>query len=475
RIFLVTIGSFTYAYASSIIGTTLAQPSFIEYFDMDKRSNAADISGAINGVFQAGGFFGALACILIADKFGRRIAIFIASMLATLGGALQAGSVHIAMYLAMRVVSGLGVGALITMVPLYLAEVAAPEVRGRVVGTTGIMIGVGYSSASWMGFAFYFVNASNKQWRIPIALQCVPALVLAIGVWWLPESPRWLLLNDRADEAHRIFYQAQPAHNTHEVADNSEFELLQRQIMQEKTYPTAFSDLFTNPGMRKRTLLGFLSLFGSQAAGTQVINNYGSSLYAGLGYNTTNTLLIQSCWITTIIFGNVINTVALDKFGRKPLFVLGFAGCAASLIGESVSVAHYQSTASHSAAVAAVFFLFLEVAVFSSTIDATSYVYPSEIFPTPLRAKGMAVSAAGLFLASLIILIPAPTAFENIQWRYYIVFTILSSVMANMGYKTKQKSLEEISALFGQYTPQTTDVEKDNKGSITMVEDCNHG
>lgn len=82
-------------------------------------------------------------------------------------------------------------GALITLTPLYLAEVAAAEIRGRVVGTTGIMIGVGYASANWIGFAFYFVNESGAQWRVPTAIQCIPPLLLALGIWWLPESPRW--------------------------------------------------------------------------------------------------------------------------------------------------------------------------------------------------------------------------------------------------------------------------------------------
>lgn len=104
------MGSLTYAYASSIIGTTLAQPSFIHYFGLDKRSNTPQLSGAINGVFQAGGFIGALACIPIADNYGRRIGLFLAALLAILGGALQAGSVNVAMYIAMRVISGLAVG-----------------------------------------------------------------------------------------------------------------------------------------------------------------------------------------------------------------------------------------------------------------------------------------------------------------------------------------------------------------------------
>jgi MFS family permease len=104
------LGSFTYAYASSIIGTTLAQPSFISFFGLDKRSNAPELAGAINGVFQAGGLIGALACIPIADNYGRRMGLLVASLLSVLGGALQAGSVHIAMYIAMRCISGFGAG-----------------------------------------------------------------------------------------------------------------------------------------------------------------------------------------------------------------------------------------------------------------------------------------------------------------------------------------------------------------------------
>ena len=110
RIFLVTLGSLTYAYASSIIGTTLAQPSFIQYFHMDTRSNANQLAGAINGVFQAGGLIGALASIPVADKYGRRMGLFVASVLAVIGGALQAGSVNIAMYITMRLISGFSVG-----------------------------------------------------------------------------------------------------------------------------------------------------------------------------------------------------------------------------------------------------------------------------------------------------------------------------------------------------------------------------
>lgn len=139
--------------------------------------------------------------------------------------------------------------------------------------------------------------------------------------------------------------------------------MLHAQILQEKQNSIKFKDLFVNPTLRKRTVIGFLSLFGSQAAGTQVINNYGPSLYAGLGFDKTKTLLVQCGWITTIIFGNIINALVLDKFGRRPLFLFGFAGCVAALIGECAAIARFQGTGGNSSAVAAVFFLFLEVAM----------------------------------------------------------------------------------------------------------------
>lgn len=82
-------------------------------------------------------------------------------------------------------------GALVTLVPLYQSEIAPPAIRGLLVGTHGVVIVIGYITASWIGFGFYFVNASGAQWRIPLAVQCIPPLALVSGVMFVPESPRW--------------------------------------------------------------------------------------------------------------------------------------------------------------------------------------------------------------------------------------------------------------------------------------------
>lgn len=276
---LTASGSLTYGYCASIIATTLGQPSFIAYFELDIRSNAANLEGAINGLFQTGGLFGALSCTGTADWLGRRKAIFVASVFAVIGGALQAGSVNIAMYIVMRFITSLGIGALVTLVPLYQSEISPPRMRGLLVGMHGTLICVGYALASWIGFGFYFVDASGAQWRIPLAIQCLPPLMLAAGIMFLPESSRWLLAQDCTEEAY-IAFKATRAEKSDtllqdEYAIQAEFEVLHGQLVHEKQNAVTLLGMFRQPSLRKRCIIGWLTLFGAQGTATLVINTYG--------------------------------------------------------------------------------------------------------------------------------------------------------------------------------------------------------
>lgn len=145
----------------------------------------------MNGLYTAGGYFGTLISSCIAERLGRKKAIFAACITATVGGALQAGSVDLGMFIFVRFISGLGVGMMLVLIPLYQTEVSPPHSRGLMVGIHGICITYGYCSSSWVGFAFYFVNADGAQWRLPLAIQAIPPLLLSTGVLLLPESPRW--------------------------------------------------------------------------------------------------------------------------------------------------------------------------------------------------------------------------------------------------------------------------------------------
>ncbi|KAJ9256499.1 hypothetical protein DTO207G8_2502 [Paecilomyces variotii] len=477
-ILFVALGSFTYGYAASIISTTLAQPSFVSYFALDKRQDASNVEGAINGLFQAGGLFGALSCIATADWLGRRKAIFIGAVISVIGGALQAGSVDIAEYIAMRFITGVGIGALVVLIPLYQSEISPAKIRGLLVGTHGACICTGYSISSWIGLGFYFVSASGAQWRIPLALQCVAPLILSCGIMYLPESPRWLLARDRTEEAYRSFCLTQvDDENADEEALRNEFQLLRAQLIHEKHNAVSFIELFRRPSLRKRCMIGFLTMFGAQGTATLVINNYGPLLYGNLGFDNVLQIVMQAAWITVGAFGNAINALLVDRIGRVRMLMFGFAGCVIALVGECITLSIFQRTGQKEVASAAVFFLFLHIGCFSISTDATSYVYASEIFPTPVRAKGLSVSISGLFIATILFLQSAPTAFDQIGWKYYLVFICVTSVIFVCMWlffpETRQKSLEDIAVLFGdsEETLETLEtLEKTDGVEDTQVE-----
>lgn len=158
------------------------------------------------------------------------------------------------------------------------------------------------------------------------------------------------------------------------------------------------------------------------------ILDYGPSLYKALGFDSVSQLVIQGAWITVCPIGNFINSLIVDRVGRTRLLMAGFAGTISALVGECISLSIYNKTGSKAATSAAVFFLFWHIACFSVTCDATSYIYASEIFPTPVRAKGLAISVSGLFVATIIFLEAAPTAFANIGWKYYTVFIACTTI-----------------------------------------------
>ncbi|KIW36469.1 uncharacterized protein PV06_11284 [Exophiala oligosperma] len=466
-VLLVALGSLSYGYSASIISTTLGQPTFLSYFHLDRASNATQLIGAMNGLFQGGGLIGALSCFCLADNFGRKKALMAAALLTIIGGGLQSGSVHIAMYIVARLITGIAVGALLTLVPLYQSEIAPPQIRGLLVGMHGTMICAGYSLSSWVGFGFYFVDASGAQWRIPLAFQCVLPILLLSGLWLVPESPRWLLNNDRTDEALTCFTatRAESVDQEDTAGIDQEFQLLHSQIVRERRNRALWNDFFRKPSLRKRCLLGFGTMVAAQCTGTLVFANYSALLYHGLGFSVIRQLLMQSIWITCSFVCNGLCALIVDRVGRVRLLTIGLIGCLSSLIGEMTTLAVYEKTGSRAVASGAVFFLFWQLFWYGCCVDANTYIYTSEIFPTHLRARGLGVSISGLFASSIIFVESAPTAFADVGYKYYALFVSLNTIAIFVVYftfpETKGKRLEDIAAIFGDHiTLEDTNMER---------------
>ncbi|KAI1613535.1 general substrate transporter [Exophiala viscosa] len=460
-VYLVTFGSLTYGYNSAIIGSVIGLPSFFDYFHINEKTSAGSrITGATNGLFAGGGLLGCWFITWLADKVGRKRSIQITASICIVAAAIQAGSVHIAMFLVGRFMMGFGAGMVNVITPLYQSEISPAKTRGRMVGSHGFILCVGYGLAGWTGYGCYFIDNQVAQWRLCLALQVVPPLGLLIGSPFLPESPRHLVAHDNQDKAFSILKRLHHVPGDDEdVLAREELYQIQKQLDLEKRegwrqgWVKGWILLFQRKSYRKRLLFGFLLLGLVQSTGCLVINNYQVLLYNGLNLYGSMPLMLYALWDTWAAIMNFINALLLDRVGRIPVMVVGQIGCAISVAGFTACLARYGGTDNKLGNGFGVFFLYLFVTFFGGSMDASSYVYSSEIFPTSIRAQGAGFSVSGLFCFSLIYTMSAPVAFNSIGWKYYLIFIIVPLFGAAFMYtcypETKGLALEEIAAKFG--------------------------
>ncbi|OCT51766.1 sugar transporter [Cladophialophora carrionii] len=448
--FFVALGSFTYGYNSSVMASVLGLPSFFSYFNIDVDTNSgSSITGAINGVYVAGGAIGCWTLYWLADRLGRKRCIQIISLLCILSAALQAGSVHIAMLLVARCLNGFGVGMINCIIPTYQSELAPASQRGRLVGAHGVLIVTGYSLGGFTGYGVYFESNPAIQWRLCLALQIVAPLMLLVGSPWIPESPRWLIARGRDAEGISILQKL------HATADDPEASTARDEYLQVKEQVQLEAgevthNIFTmmkRAHLRKRLLLGFFLQWLAQSSGVLVVFNYQILLYRNMGLTGSVPLLLLALYNALAAFMNFVNSLLVDHLGRIRIMTIGIIGCATMMILHTAMFATYAGGTNKVGNGFAIAFLFLFVFFYGGSLDATSYIYCSEIFPTAVRAQGVGFSVSGLFLSNLVYTQAAPTAFNNIGWRYYLVFIVVP--LAGLPFlvkfypETKGLSLEE--------------------------------
>ncbi|CAF9936030.1 hypothetical protein IMSHALPRED_010435 [Imshaugia aleurites] len=460
------IGSITYGYAASIIGQVIGQPQFYTYFDLAQKgpglSRTNTILGAMNGLFFAGGALGSLSIAYTASVFGRLRTIQIACLVCILGAALMAGAANVAMYLASRFIMGWGVGQMVCGVPLYQAELSPPKHRGFHVGLHGVALGLGYALTGFVGFGCYFDSTSTFQWRFPFAVQLIPTLILLSGSWKLPESPRWLLMKGRSDEAFRVIQKlhAQPDDPDDTFARKEFYQMTQQFALDEQKKQNLgvvhWWDYFKKASYRRRILIGCGATLSSACSGNLVVNNYQVTLYTGLGITGGIPILLFAIWNIVGMLGNIVAATALmDRFGRKICLLIGIAGTATCLAFEAALTKYFvgQDVPNRVGLGFGTFFIFSYVVFYATFIDAQQYVIVSEAFPMEFRSIGVALSLFAQTAAAALFVGVAPTSFTHIGWKFYLVFICLDVCTFTMVWvvfpETKGLSLEEINELFG--------------------------
>ncbi|TKA78689.1 hypothetical protein B0A55_04493 [Friedmanniomyces simplex] len=461
----VALGSTSCSYGLAILGSTVGQPSFYKSLGLAMQgepgyARTASLIGAFNGVGAAGACVGAIINSWSADALSRKLTIQIGAVILSLGAALCAASVNVGMFVFARLFAGVGIGMLVTCIPMYQAEVSTPESRGFMVSMHGIMFAVGYGLSSWIGYGVYFISAAGSDstfpWRFPLAFQAAPALLMLIGSPWLPYSPRWLMSQDRFEEAEAVLKRLhdRKGEDNHETAIK-EFYQMRKQLEQDRQVQASISrfEVFRTAANRKRALIVAAMMWFNMFTGVLIIANYAVLLFTQLGLTGSTPLLLLAIWITISFPGNVITALFIDKWGRRKFMLVGATGIEVALILECVLQAVYTGSTNAAGQKAAIFPIFLFICFWSSCFDATQYLYMSEIFPTAIRGQGTAVGMANQFAAQIIILVAGPIALNNIGWKFFLVMACPTAVYIPVIYfffpETQNRSLEDINAEFG--------------------------
>ncbi|RFU28546.1 hypothetical protein B7463_g7790, partial [Scytalidium lignicola] len=169
----VTVGAYTYGFNNSVIAPVYGMPGFFQYFGLSAEAGnqrTASIIGAANGLFFSGGMLGCFTIAWKGDVFGRVRNLQIVAAICLISAIIQGASVHIAMFIVGRFFSGYGSGSMVSLIPIYLSEIAPPHMRGRMVGLAAVGQVIGYTIAGWAGYGCSFGNA-KISWRLLTCLQ----------------------------------------------------------------------------------------------------------------------------------------------------------------------------------------------------------------------------------------------------------------------------------------------------------------
>ncbi|KAI0027416.1 general substrate transporter [Vararia minispora EC-137] len=445
--FFAALGSVTFDLG--IIASVLPSTNFLETVGQPDETRKGFITAILLlGAFASNAFVGDLA-----DFIGRRKAIIGGVIVFLLGGSIQTGAQNFGMILAGRFFAGFGIGMLAMLAPLYQAEIAHPSIRGRLTTLQQLMLGIGALIASFIGYACYTtLNGSPAQWRVPLAIQIVPAVPLGLFILVLPESPRWLAYKGRKDECLATLARLHARGDIYDPFVQAEFLDIVTAVETEKTVRKgAWKQLVTSSSQFRRVMLGITLQFSM--TGVSTIQYYSPQIFASIGIDAGLTLLLQSCNSIIAICGEIACVMFIDRLGRRqPLIWANVLSGVTFVIGTAIIAIFPAGSNNRHASGAFVAMTWIFNFFFSSAIGPLSWAYPVEIFNASMRAKATAITSSAAWISNFMIAQVSPPAFANIGWRFYLVFAICGFTNALTIWaffpETKGRKLEEMDEFF---------------------------
>ncbi|KAF2818436.1 general substrate transporter [Ophiobolus disseminans] len=486
-----SLGSLLFGYDLGVIAQVIASPSFTSKFNPNDNE-----IGAVVSVFTGGAFFGAMFAGPAGDKLGRRWTILTGSVVFSLGGALQTGAQSLAYLYSGRLIAGLGVGILVMIIPIYQGELAHPEIRGRITALVQFMLGIGALAAAWISYGTYVgIDPTNEgQWRIPLGIQVIPAVILGALILLFPESPRWLIDHGRVEEGLRNLAKLHAHGDESDPWVQAEFHQIQDQLSFEHEHEAkSYVELFKDKSCFRRLFLACALQASVQMTGVSAIQYYSVKIYGQMGIKGDDTLKYQAISSVIALFGQFLCIMFIDRVGRRWPLILGNLFNMVTFIISTIMLAVFPpgSSSNKGAAWGFIIITWLYNFSFSSTCGPLSWIIPAEIFDTKTRSKGVSIATMMSFAFNTMIGQVTGIAMSNIGWKFYIVFVVCNLTNAIFFYcflpETAKRPLEEMNYLFtnapifvpsikkGEFTPgrdlerRVEEVEA-KRGSITQVE-----
>jgi len=475
------LGGVLYGYNQGMFSGILAMPSFGKQTDgyIDNPSQ----KGWLTAILELGAWFGAVMSGFLAEVASRKYGILTATAVFIIGVVVQITSIvggHNEI-LAGRFITGIGVGSLSVIVPMYNTECAPPEVRGALVGLQQLAITFGIMISFWINYGTNYIGGttletqSNAAWLVPICLQLVPAFVLLIGMIWMPFSPRWLMHHNREEEARKNLASLRDLPEDHELIELEFLEIKAQSLFEKRSLAEAFPHLseqtawntfklqfiaigalFKTKAMFKRVIVATVTMFFQQWSGINAVLYYAPQIFDQLGLEgTTNSLLATGVVGIVMFLATIPAVLYIDRVGRKPVLASGAIGMGFShlviaiILAKNIGRFAEQKAAGWGAVVMVWFF----VINFGYSWGPCAWILIAEIWPLSTRPYGTALGGSSNWMNNFIIGQITPDLLEKITYGTYILFGLLTLMGAAFIWffvpETKRLSLEDMDVIFG--------------------------
>lgn len=452
---VATIGGLLFGYDSGAVNGT--QPGLKGAFGLSEGGLGFTVGSLLIGCFIGAFFAGTLA-----DQLGRRNVMRIAALLFLLGALVQGLTADHTLFLIARIAGGMAVGAASVLSPAYIAEVAPAHIRGRMTTVQQVMIITGLTLAFLVNYALAAAAGDSTgalwggiaAWRWMYLMQAVPAAVFLVALFFIPESPRYLVGKGRHGEAAQVlaslFGPAEAATKLAEI--RASFSADHRPRLADVLAPAGAPSFL---GIRAIVWVGIMLAVFQQLVGINVIFYYGATLWQLAGFTENDSLLINILSGAVSIAACFVTIAVIDRIGRKPLLLIGSAGMAASLLvmvyafsqgGLDAAGNLVLSPALGTVAVVAVN---LYVIFFNVSWGPVMWVMLAEMFPNQIRGSALAVAGFFQWFANYLIAQTFPVMATGIglaaSYSFYAVCAVISFFLVQRFItETKGKELEEM-------------------------------